>query len=148
MVVSNPPVVAPRSLTSADNDGNLGTFNSGYRGMSGTSMATPVVAGGLASSGSISWTAGISRVGPTQRMPLHRRLRCLKAVLLAGTVEVTDEHADYKNEGKFPNNTQGWGFPISRAPFTLPVREKNLWVVDQTPGIHTGDQIFLYRDGH
>src|SRR4030042_537861 len=32
-----PTVVAPGSITSADNDGTLGFFNSGYRGMEGTS---------------------------------------------------------------------------------------------------------------
>ena len=64
----------------------------------------------------------------------------LKAVLLAGTAEVITEHADYKNEGRFPNNTQGWGFPNLEGSLHFAGQRKRLWVVDQTQGLNTEDQ--------
>jgi len=117
-----PTVVAPRSLTSADNDGNLSTFNSGYRGMSGTSMATPAVAGGLAAR-----PTSISRYGwyPEGRANAANALTpsaaLMKAVLLAGTAEVTDDHADYLTRESFRTTpAKDGGFPISRIPFISP----------------------------
>jgi PKD repeat protein len=135
-----PTVVAPRSITSADNDGNLGTFNSGYRGMSGTSMATPAVAGGLALVRQYFMGGWYPEGRANLANAFTPSAALLKAVLLAGTVEVTTEDADYLNEGKFPNNTQGWGFPNLEGSLHFAGQRRKLWVIDQTQGLNTGGQ--------
>ena len=135
-----PTVVASGSITSADNDGNLSSFNSGYRGMAGTSMATPAVAGGLALIRQYFMEGWYPTGEPNSGDALTPSAAMLKAVLLGGAAEVTSGSVDIKKENKYPNNTQGWGFINLNHSLHFSGQRKKLWVIDQSQGLNTGDR--------
>jgi len=134
-----PTVVAVGySLYSADSDGNLNTNNAGYISMAGTSMATPCAAGNTALIRQY-FTEGWYPTGtknPSDAFTPSAAL--LKAVLMVGGVELTGSYSDMNNEGKFPNNSQGWGRINLDNSLYFAGDTLGLRVVDETTGLSTG----------
>ncbi len=141
-----PDLVAPGSMiTSAEAD-----TESGYMALEGTSMATPTAAGAAAlvrqyfadgyyPTGSAD---GSEAFDPTAAM--------VKATLLVGAQEVTGPNADIAGEGRYPNNTQGWGRVDLDSSLYWPGDERTLQVWDEPSSLTTGErweeQIFI-EDG-
>ncbi|MEM4293684.1 MAG: S8 family serine peptidase, partial [Thermoplasmata archaeon] len=126
------------SLYSADSDGNLNSNNAGYISMAGTSMATPCAAGNAALVRQY-FTEGWYPTGtknPANAITPSAAL--LKAVLMVGGVELTGSYSDMNNEGKFPNNSQGWGRINLDNSLYFSGDTLGLRIVDETTGITTG----------
>ncbi|MEM3396507.1 MAG: S8 family serine peptidase [Thermoplasmata archaeon] len=126
------------SLYSADSDGNLNSNNAGYISMAGTSMATPCAAGNAALVRQY-FTEGWYPTGtknPANAITPSAAL--LKAVLMVGGVELTGSYSDMNNEGKFPNNSQGWGRINLDNSLYFSGDTLGLQIVDETTGITTG----------
>jgi len=136
-----PTVCAPGdSLVSADSDGDLTANNSGYVGMRGTSMATPVTSGALALIRQYfmeGWyPSGVKKTGDA----LTPSAALLKADLMVGSVEMTGGYTDYQNEKKYPNYSQGWGRILLDNSLYFQGDSVGLWVVDETTGIQTAGE--------
>ncbi len=126
------------SLYSADSDGNLNSNNAGYISMAGTSMATPCAAGNTALIRQY-FTEGWYPTGtknPANAITPSAAL--LKAVLMVGGVELTGAYSDMNNEGKFPNNSQGWGRINLDNSLYFSGDTLGLQIVDETSGLNTG----------
>ncbi|MHC4661090.1 MAG: M14 family zinc carboxypeptidase [Planctomycetota bacterium] len=139
-----PDIEADRSLTSADSDGDPNTNNSGYRAMSGTSMACPTVAGcvllvrqyfteGWYPSGAKNPSDGFT---PTAAM--------MKAVILAGGRQIFGDGDGASYYGAFPNPSQGWGWTCLEKSLYFAGEKHKLFVVDETTGLNTGESKTYY----
>jgi hypothetical protein len=132
-------VVAPGvSIISAASDGQKNTFNDGYKTMSGTSMATPLVSAasiiidqyfreGFYPNGSAGSGPGFQSSGPLR-----------KAVLVASGLDM--------NGGKYvggpvPDYAQGWGKVVLANSLYLSGydRSDRLWVSDYYNDSHVND---------
>ena len=125
-----PTLVAPgTSVMSASSDGQPNTFNSGYRPMTGTSMATPLAAAsgalveqyfrdGFFPNGSRGSGPGFLPSGPMR-----------KAVLVASA---WDQAGGKNVEGNAPDFAQGWGKILLSNALYLAGNAKTprLWVED------------------
>ena len=121
-----PDIVAPgASITSAKTQ-----TISEYVALQGTSMATPQVSG-IAALIREYFKDGIYETGP-----LLPSAALVKAMLINGAQEINGIGSDSLNEGKFPNNSQGWG--LVNVPRTLPFgttgqRKIKIWDVPISP---------------
>ena len=135
-----PTVCAPGvELMSAESDKNLGTNNSGEVAMSGTSMATPTTAGGIALIRQY-FTEGWYPTGkknPSDGFIPSAAL--LKATVMAGAVEITGSGSDYNNEGVYPNNSQGWGRVNLDNSLYFDGDLSKLVIFEEKAGISTGE---------
>jgi subtilisin family serine protease len=134
-----PTVCAPgENIISAQSDYNLNTNNSGEVSMSGTSMATPTTAGGVALIRQY-FTEGWYPTGaknPTDSIIPTAAL--MKATLMAGATEITGTGSDYNVEGKFPNNSQGWGRVFLDGSLYFSGDASKLVIFEEKTGITTG----------
>ncbi|MEM3738881.1 MAG: fibronectin type III domain-containing protein [Thermoplasmata archaeon] len=126
------------SLYSADSDGNLNTNNAGYIGMAGTSMATPCAAGNAALVRQYFMEGWYPTGTKNPANAFTPSAALLKAVLMVGGVELTGSYSDMNNEGKFPNNSQGWGRINLDNSLYFSGDTLGLQIVDETTGISTG----------
>ncbi|MCX8173466.1 MAG: fibronectin type III domain-containing protein [Thermoplasmata archaeon] len=127
------------SLYSADSDGNLNTNNSGYISMAGTSMATPCAAGNAALVRQYFMEGWYPTGAKNPANAFTPSAALLKAVLMVGGVELTGAYSDMNNEGKFPNNSQGWGRINLDNSLYFAGDTLGLQIVDETAGISTGE---------
>ncbi|MCX8174265.1 MAG: S8 family serine peptidase [Thermoplasmata archaeon] len=126
------------SLYSADSDGNLNSNNSGYISMAGTSMATPCAAGNAALVRQYFMEGWYPTGTKTAANGFTPSAALLKAVLMVGGVEMTGSYSDMNNEGKFPNNSQGWGRINLDNSLYFSGDALGLQIVDETSGLSTG----------
>ncbi|MEM3444642.1 MAG: S8 family serine peptidase [Thermoplasmata archaeon] len=126
------------SLYSADSDGNLNTNNSGYISMAGTSMATPCAAGNAALVRQYFMEGWYPTGTKNPANAFTPSAALLKAVLMVGCVELTGSYTDMNNEGKFPNNSQGWGRINLDNSLYFSGDTLGLQIVDETGGLSTG----------
>jgi subtilisin family serine protease len=128
-----PTLVAPGSLIwSADYSGD-----SQYTQKSGTSMATPTVAGAAALVRQYyeeGWYPS-GRKNPADSFEPSGAL--VKATLIAGAVEISGSGA-YQNGYFYPNWDQGWGRVNLGNSLYFEGGSRRLWVVDNRVGISTG----------
>jgi hypothetical protein len=106
--------------------------------MSGTSMATPTTAGGVALIRQY-FTEGWYPTGAKNPIDsIVPTAALMKATLMAGATEITGTGSDYKIEGKFPNNSQGWGRVLLDNSLYFNGDANKLVVFEEKTGISTG----------
>jgi len=131
-----PTVSAPGDyLISADNDADPESFNCGVRTMSGTSMATPLVAG-LSALVRQYFTEGFYPTGsatPSDQFIPSSAL--IKAVLINSAVNMTGDYLD----GPIPSPGQGWGRILLGHTLYFAGESGGIKVVDDTDGLFTGE---------
>ncbi|QWV94239.1 S8 family serine peptidase [Geomonas oryzisoli] len=130
-----PTLTAPGvGLISADSDGLKNSFNSGTLAMSGTSMATPTVAGAAALVRQY-FSQGYYPLGvPTPANALFASGALVKAVLINSAQEMTGTGTD----GPIPSTGQGWGRVQLDRVLPFAVDAGRLAVVADEPGLATG----------
>ncbi|MBU5615388.1 S8 family serine peptidase [Geomonas azotofigens] len=131
-----PTVAAPGvNLVSADSDGIKESFNSGTRTMSGTSMATPVVAGAAALVRQY-FSQGFYPLGaPTPAKALLPSAALVKAVLINSAQEMTGAGTG----GSIPSTGQGWGRVQLDRVLPFAVDAGRLAVVTEEAGLATAE---------
>ena len=120
-----PDVMAPGAAVVS---GQTQTVN-GYVIFQGTSMASPQVAGISA------LIREYFKDGLYEATVINPSGALVKAMLINGSQEINGAGSDFLNEGKFPNNSQGWG--LVNVPRTLPFtggpRRIKVWDVITSP---------------
>jgi len=123
-------------VASASSDGDVtsGTHNCGTCALSGTSMATPTLAG----------TTALVREYLTRGFypngfedPLHQLDRPSSALLKALLVS-SGQHLTGTGTSALPNQTEGWGRVLLDDVLYLPGDAKKLWLNDDPVGLETG----------
>lgn len=101
----------------------------GYVAYQGTSMASPQVAGISA------LIREYFKKGLYEGVSINPSGALVKALLINGAQEIVGAGSDSLNEGKFPNNSQGWGLvSVPRTlPFTGGPRKIKVWDVATSP---------------
>lgn len=131
-----PTVGAPGvSIVSADSDGLKGSNNCGTRAYSGTSMATPTVAGAAALVRQY-YAQGFYPTGgvrPTDAFLPSAAL--VKASLMNAAQNMTGEYAD----APIPSTGQGWGRINLSNVLRFTGDDRSLEVVDFNQGLATGE---------
>ncbi len=133
-----PDVTMPgSSIMSAANDGSPSTFNCSETSMSGTSMATPGVAGAAAlvrqyfADGfyPLGWAEPGNAFNPSGAL--------VKACLINSGVNMTGSYTD----GSIPSNGQGWGRVLLDDVLYFQDDTRDLYIDDNLDGISTGEEI-------
>jgi hypothetical protein len=137
-----PTLIAVGVGTSAVSSGNpLDNSPGTYESWSGTSYACPAAASTAAmireyfEKGYYPNGAALAgnEIDPTAAL--------VKALMMASGQMMKGNNADYKDEKKYPNNSQGWGRILLDDVLYFNGDSKNLLVVDNTEGINTGDVV-------
>lgn len=135
-----PTLLAPGTVISAQANPKPDAPHGGYQSLTGTSMAAPTVAGGLALVRQYFIDGWYPGGAPGSGRALNPSAALLKAALLAGTTELASGARDTEREGRVPNNTEGWGFINLDRSLGFAGETRRLWVADETLGLDTGQQ--------
>lgn len=135
-----PSVVAPGTWiasmqsTLAVHPSYWGIINTSYAYMGGTSMSTPLVAGGAALVRQAYMTRGHAR--PSAAL--------IKATLIHTAADIPGQYAaPYGDAGPAPNNNEGWGLMNLEAAVSTP-----RFFVDEQVALRTGQQaVYHYQGG-
>ncbi|MBJ6802736.1 S8 family serine peptidase, partial [Geomonas propionica] len=131
-----PTLTAPGvNLISADSDGQKGSFNSGTLAMSGTSMATPTVAGAAALVRQYFALGYYPQGTPVTGNSFSPTGALVKAVLINSAQEMTGSGTD----GPVPSTGQGWGRVQLDRVLPFAVDAGRLAVVSNDAGLATGE---------
>jgi len=137
-----PTVCAPGvSIMSAESDGQIGSNNNGEVQMSGTSMATPTTSGGVALIRQYfteGWYPSGTKTIGDEIIP---SAALLKATLMAGAVEITGSGSDYTNDGKYPNNSQGYGRILLDNSLYFSGDTLKLSIIDEKVGLNASETL-------
>ncbi len=127
-----PDVTMPgTNIVSADADNDADTMNCGVRPISGTSMATPGVAGALALIRQY-FTAGWYPTGTARAADaLTPSAALMKATLINSGHDMTAAAA-------IPGACQGWGRALLDDALHFSGQARQLWVEDDAPGFAQG----------
>jgi hypothetical protein len=140
----SPTILAPGgSIVSADSDGTNGTLNSGYRSMSGTSMATPVAAGATALVEQY-FRDGFYPTGSKEVNDSFNPSGPLKKAVIVNSGR--DMYGGSNIDAHIPDNSQGWGKITLDDTLYFPGDTRKLWVEDRynlssgKAGLQTGEE--------
>jgi len=130
-----PTVTAPGySIISADSDGNPGSFNGGTVTMSGTSMATPAVAGAAALVRQY-FAHGYHPLGiPSPGNAFSPSAALVKAVIINSAQNMTGSGTG----GPIPSYGQGWGRINLASSLPLAGEARSLTVLDEGDPLESG----------
>ena len=135
-----PTLLAPGTVISAQANSQPNVPHGGYVPLTGTSMAAPTVAGGLALIRQYFTDGWYPTGAPDASRALAPSAALLKATLLAGTTELASGAQDIQRQGHVPNNTQGWGYINLDRSLSFTGEKRRLWVADEAAGLTTGQQ--------
>jgi hypothetical protein len=145
-----PDVESPETIVSASSDCNPLTNNSGYKVLSGSSMACAATTG-CALIVRQYFTEGFYPSGaknPADAFVPSAAL--LKAVILAGARKLpASDGGSGSPLGVFPNSEQGWGFADLDGSLHFAGEKKKLFIIDDRTGVSTGQtnyHVFQVKD--
>jgi len=137
-----PDVVGPAQVTAADSDLSIGTHNCDMSSQSGTSWASPTIAGAAALVRQY-YTAGYYPSGaPAAADRFTPSAALLKATIIAAARSVPyigTPDGGYTNAPPAPNATQGFGFPVLGDVLYFPGNIAKLRVADVANGLAQGE---------
>jgi hypothetical protein len=137
-----PDIVGPAQVLAGDSDGNSTTHNCDMTSQSGTSWASPTIAGAAALVRQY-YTDGYYPSGaPNASDRFTPSAALLKATIIAAArpvpyIGTTD--GGYTNAPAAPNNTQGFGFPVLGDVLYFPGNAARLRVSDAAGGLAQGE---------
>ncbi|EKD28696.1 MAG: hypothetical protein ACD_79C00243G0002, partial [uncultured bacterium] len=136
-----PTVTAPgHYVMSPDNDGNIYSFNSSVRSMSGTSMSCPTHAGSAALVRQYYmdgfYPDGVKNSGNS----IAPSAALIKATMVNSAVNMTGEYTD----ATMPSTGQGWGRILLDNALYFQGDAKKLWIEDNQSGLQTnGEKTYI-----
>jgi Subtilase family len=137
-----PDVVGPAQVIAGDSDGNVGTHNCDLSNQSGTSWASPTIAGAAALVRQY-YTDGFYPSGAaTAADRFMPSAALLKATIIAAARPVpyiSTPTGGFLNAAPAPNATQGFGFPVLGDVLYFPGNAARLRVADVASGLAQGE---------
>jgi hypothetical protein len=137
-----PDVVGPAQVIAGDSDGDIGTHNCNLSNQSGTSWASPTIAGAAALVRQY-YTDGFYPSGAaTAADRFTPSAALLKATIVAAARPVpyiSTPTGGFLNAAPAPNATQGFGFPVLGDVLYFPGNAARLRVSDTAAGLAQGE---------